>query len=200
MSELHSESPLAHVAQPQGLAVTVREITGRGMIDLRGLASDKKFMKAAKETLGVALPTKPRTSVSWGDIKVLWLSTDQWLILCAKDKAAELLAALRTALTGLHSLAVDVSDMRAIIRIEGEGAREILMKGSSLDLLDGSYVPGTVRRMRYAEIAALLQVIEDDAFDIYVFRSYADYAWTFLTTSAKEAAAIRLFGAQPAPV
>ncbi len=200
MPEIYFESPLAHAAAPQGLAVDLREIAERGMIDLRGLAGDRKFMAAAKEVLGIDLPKKPRTSAAWGDIKVLWLSIDQWLILSSRTKAAELLGNLRAALAGIHSLAVDVSDMRAVIRMEGEGSREVLMKGCSLDLLNGEYVPGTVRRMRFAEIAALLHVVGDNVFDIYVFRSYSDYAWEFLLATAREPAKITLFGKQPVPV
>ncbi len=196
MSELAYESPLAGAAAADGLAVSLREIPDRGMIDLRGLTSDDAFKAAAKGVLGVGLPTAPRTSVSWGDIKVLWLSVDQWLILCPRTKVHALIADLRGALSGIHSLAVDVSDMRAVIRMEGDGAREILMKGTSLDLLSGDYTAGTCRRMRFAEIAALLHVVEDDIFDVYVFRSYAHYTWDFLLATAREPAAIRLFGKQ----
>ena len=196
MSELSYESPLAHALAATGLAISIREIPDRGMIDLRGLASDGDFMGAVQGVLGVALPTDPRTSVSWGDIKVLWLSVDQWLILSTRNKAQELLANLRAALKGIHSLAVDVSDMRAVIRLEGEGCREVLMKGTSLDMLSGEYKPGTCRRMRFAEIAALLHVVEDQVFDVYVFRSYAHYAWEFLCATARESARVKLFGAQ----
>ena len=200
MSELHFESPLARRAAPQDLAIGLREIADRGMIDLRGLASDRKFMAAAKQALGIELPKSPRTSVSWGEIKVLWLSIDQWLILAPRARAAKLLGALDKSLAGIHALAVDVSDMRAVIRLEGEGGREVLMKGCSLDLLAGEYGPGTVRRMRFAEIAALLHVIGDDVFDVYVFRSYADYAWDYLLATAREPAQIRLFGKQDVAV
>lgn len=196
MSELYVESPLAHREAPQGLSIDLREITDRGMIDLRGSATDKKFMAAAKKVLGLDLPKAPRTSVSWGDLKALWLSIDQWLILCSRAKAVELTAALKSELGSIHSLIVDVSDMRAVLRLEGEGAREVLLKGSSLDLLDENYAAGTVRRMRYAEIAALLHVVEDDVFDVYVFRSYADYAWEFLLATARAPAAVKLFGKQ----
>jgi sarcosine oxidase subunit gamma len=198
MSELTHESPLAGVAAPAGLAVSLREIPDRGMIDLRGLASDAAFMSTVKDVLGVALPTEARTSATWGDVRVLWLSTDQWLILSTRSKSGELLAGLRAALGGIHSLAVDVSDMRAVIRLEGEGCREILMKGTSLDLLDPGYKPGYCRRMRFAEIAALLHVVEENVFDVYVFRSYARYAWDFLCAAAREPAKVRLFGAQDA--
>lgn len=177
----------------------LREITDRGMIDLRGLPGDRKFMAAAKAALGAELPKAPRTSVSWGDIKVLWLSVDQWLVLCPLAKANELVARLRSALGTVHALAVDVSHMRAIMRLEGESVREVLLKGSSLDLLSEDYAPGTVRRMRFAEIAALLHVVDDQTFDIYVFRSYADYAWDFILATAGRASQVRLFGNQAAP-
>ena len=196
MSELYVESPLAHRETPQGLSIDLREITDRGMIDLRGSASDKKFMAAAKKVLGLDLPKAPRTSVSWGDMKALWLSIDQWLILCSRTKATELVSQLVTELDSIHSLVVDVSDMRAVLRLEGEGVREVLLKGSSLDLLSDDYTAGTVRRMRFAEIAALLHVVENNVFDVYVFRSYADYAWEFLLATARAPAKITLFGAQ----
>ena len=166
------------------------------MIDLRGFASDKTFLAAAKKILGMDLPRVPRTSASWGDVKALWLSIDQWLILCAKSKVAELVVALENELGDRHSLVVDVSDMRAVIRLEGEGVREILLKGSSLDLLSNDYKSGTVRRMRFAEIAALLHVVEDQVFDIYVFRSYANYAWDFLLATARIPTRVKLFGKQ----
>ena len=196
MSELYFESPLAHRNSPEGLSIDLREIKDRGMVDLRGIASDKKFMAAAKKILGLDLPKTPRSSVYWGDVKALWLSIDQWLILCPRAKAAELAAALTAELGVIHSLAVDVSDMRAVLRLEGEGVREVLLKGSSLDLLSGDYGPGAVRRMRYAEIAALLHVVEETVFDLYVFRSYADYAWDFLLATAREASRVTLFGKQ----
>ena len=199
MSELSYNAPLAGVTAPAGLSISIREIAERGMIDLRGLTSDASFMAAVRSVLGVELPVKPRTSVSWGDVKVLWLSTDQWLILSSRSKAHELLASLRAALQGIHSLVVDVSDMRAIIRLEGDGCREVIMKGTSLDLLDPEYVQGCCRRMRYAEIAALLDVVEDDVFDIYVFRSFAHYTWNFLCATAKAPAKLKLFGAQDVP-
>jgi len=59
---------------------------------------------------------------------------------------------------------------------------------------------GAVRRLRYAEIAAMVHVISTrpDAVDLYVFRSYAEYVWDYLAATAKEAARITLFGKQNA--
>ena len=193
MADLHFQSALAHRAAPDNISISMREISERGMIDLRGSMADKKFMAAAKSALGVELPKPPRTSTTFGDVQVLWLSTDQWLVLTGRTRTSALLADLRKALGTIHSLAVDVSDMRAIIRLEGDGIRETLMKGSTLDLISEDYASGTVRRMRFAEIAALLHVVEQNMIDIYVFRSYADYAWAFLLKAARKGSEVKLF-------
>jgi sarcosine oxidase subunit gamma len=193
MLEARFESALARSEQPTGTYVSLREISERGMIDLRGASSDKKFMAAAKSALGLDLPKQPRTSAAWGDIRVFWLSPDQWLITCPRAKAQDLADGLAAELTGIHSLAVNVSDMRAIIRLEGEGVREVVMKGTAIDLTHGDYPPGTVRRMRFAEIAALLHVVEENVIDIYIFRSYAQYTWDFLSKAARKGSEVRVF-------
>jgi sarcosine oxidase subunit gamma len=197
----HFESALQFRDAPQDLAVEIRELTGRGMIDLRGQASDGTFMAAVKAALNLDLPTAPRSSAAWGEIQALWLSTDQWLILCPRARTGELLSSLRRALGQVHSFAVDVSDMRTIIRLEGDNARVVLLKGSSLDLLSPDYEAGTVRRLRFAEIAALLHVVSEkpDVIDLYVFRSYGNYAWDWLLANGRAAAALRPFGRQTVP-
>jgi sarcosine oxidase, subunit gamma len=193
MPELHMTSALAHRSEPKDLSIAIREIAGRGMIDVRGLTTDRKFMAAVKGVLGFDLPKAQRTSTSWGEMKALCLSTDQWLILCPGERAQALTEQLAGALKSVHALVVNVSDMRAIIRTEGENARTTIMKGTSIDLTDGHYPPGTVRRMKFAEVGALLHVVEDNIIDIYVFRSYADYAWAFLLKAARKGSEVRLF-------
>ena len=185
------ESAIAHREEPTNTYVSLREISTRGMIDLRDSTADKKFMAAAKGLLGLDLPKAPRESVAFGDIKALWLSPDQWLILCNRDNAPALTAKLSDALAGIHALAVDVSDMRCIIRIEGEGAREVMMKGSSLDFTDAEFEPGYVRRIRFAEIAALFNIVEENVIDLYVFRSYAHYTMDFLVKAARKGSEVK---------
>ncbi|WP_162914490.1 sarcosine oxidase subunit gamma [Taklimakanibacter lacteus] len=201
MSEAQLETALTGREAPGDLAIEIRELTTRGMIDLRGDAGDGKFMAAAKDVLGLDLPTAPRTSAAWGEVQALWLSPDQWLILCPRARTEELLAALRQALAQIHSFAVDVSDMRTIIRLEGHAARSVLLKGCSLDLLSPDYAAGTVRRLRFAEIAALLHIVSErpDVLDLYVFRSYADYAWEWFLANGRAVAAIQPFGQQAVP-
>ena len=188
-------------AAPDTLLIGVEEVRNHGMIDLRGLANNRKFNAAAKEALGVALPKKPRTSASAGDISVLWLSVDQWLIICPLKDVATLHAKLVKALEGIHSLAVDMSDARSILRLTGEHVRHVLMKGSSVDFTQSEFGKGAVRRITFAEIAALVHVVDAKAnvFDLYMFRSQAHHAWDFLLATSGKGSEIGLPPSLEAP-
>ncbi len=204
MAEPVRQSPLEQFGYDRldaGYAVTVHEISDRGMIDLRGDAKDRKFMAAAKSVLGVALPTAPRTSANVGDLTVLWLSIDQWLITMPIDAKDRIVEDLTSKTASLFALVCDMSDARAIIRLDGDGAREVLMKGTSVDLTRGDCKQGTARRMTFAEIAAMCHFVETDpdVIDVYVFRSYADYAWEWIKATAGDGSRIDLFTKQPAP-
>ncbi len=201
MSEALLITPLYDRQAPSGLAIQMSEVVDRGMIDLRGLPKDKKFMDAAKSALGVALPTTPRTTASKGDVVCLWMSLDQWLITCPRKDVAALLAKLNKALEGIHSLAVDMSDARAIIRLEGDRVRETLMKGSSIDFTQSGYEAGTVRRMLFGEIAAMVHVVSDspDVFELMVFRSYAHHAWDWVEATAMKGSEVDFLKPAEAP-
>lgn len=199
MSEAIYTSPLANLDNTRdaaNLSISMSEVSDRGMIDLRGEAGSVKFRQAAKAALGLNLPLKPRSTVVKGDVTVLWLSVDQWLVCCPRSMAGGMVDKLRKTLGEIHSLVVDVSDARAIIRLEGDNAREVMMKGSSIDFTLPDYKAGLVRRLVFAEIAALAHIVTDRpcTIDIYVFRSYADYTWKWIKATAKPAATIGLFG------
>lgn len=230
MAEPVFMSALAGLAAAPGLWIAIREVTDRGMIDLRGDPKDAAFREAVEAVLGVPLPTTPRTSspspqgggernaipagaaahspsssmeegrggAEAAGIAVLWLSLDQWLVTCPRAEAPRLAAALKEALGSVHSLVVDLSDARAILRLEGEGVREVLMKGAPVDLTLPEFTLGTVRRLRFGEIAALIHITGErpDVIDLYVFRSYARFAWDWIAATAKTPAKLRLFGRQ----
>lgn len=200
MSEAVYTSPLAQLeaaSDAAELSISISEVSDRGMIDLRGEAGSVKFRQAAKAALGIDLPLKPRSSAVKGDVTVLWLSVDQWLVCCPRTRARALVDKLRKNLGTIHSLAVDVTDARVIIRLAGDNVREVLMKGSSIDFTLPEFKAGLVRRLVFAEIAALAHIVSDKpcTIDIYVFRSYADYTWKWIEATAKPAATIGLFKA-----
>ena len=201
MSEPEFRSALAGVAPRDGLAISISEVTDLGMIDVRGNAGERAFHTTFKKVIGCDVPAKPRSSVAAGDITVLWLSIDQWLVLAPRKRVKDLVSELRTALREVHSLAIDLSDARTIIRLQGDGVREILMKGTPVDLTLADLGPGSVRRLRFGDIAAMVHIrrLKPDEIDLFVFRSYGRFAWDWLEATAGEAARLRLFTSQPVP-
>ncbi len=196
MSKAVFTSALGNLS-PISKAISVEEVN-LGMIDLRGDLGDKKFVSAVKKALGVTLPSKPRRSVHKNDVDCLWLSPDQWLITCAPEQKAALLSALKKALGSIHSLAVDVSHARCVLRLTGDCARETLMKGSSVDLSTKECDAGYVRRLLFAEQGALVHIRSQspDIIDLFIFRSYADYVWKWLEVTSNTHAKVNLFTKQ----
>ena len=203
MSEAQWLSPLAHrVVETAGLVLSIEDRSSVGMIDLRILGDNTKALTVAGKVSGTGLPLEPRTSTASDEVTCLWFSVDQWLVTCERSRAAELSQSLSKALEGHFASVTDVSDMRAVIRLTGESARQTLMKCVSIDILSAAVQPGYVRRVNFGEIAAALHMVSNapDSFDLYVFRSYASYALDWLEEAARESAAIGTpFGPSSAP-
>jgi sarcosine oxidase subunit gamma len=92
------------------------------------------------------------------------------------------MAALAKALEGEHHLAADVSDARAVFRVEGDKADQVLSKLSPVDF--AKLEPGELRRSRAAQVAAAMWA-QDGGFTVVCFRSVAVYVMGLLTHSAQ---------------
>ncbi|WP_204114708.1 sarcosine oxidase subunit gamma [Shimia biformata] len=179
MSDLKSALPGARF---DGFA-TVEETGLRGMVTLRGDLSSKVLAKAVKAAVGAGMPQSGQ--VSRGDKGlVAWMSPDELLLVVAHDLAGDIVVALNDALKGEHALAVNVSDARAVFRIAGDHAAEVLAKLAPVDLSDAAFPPGSFRRTRLAQIPAAFWRNEDGSFELVCFRSVADYAFGILSKSA----------------
>ena len=192
--------------------VHIEELPASGMIDLRLRVPDgaegKRCLASLEAALGVALPTEPRRAggETPGDapLQALWMAPDQWLLLCAAENVAETLDSLAQAREkiGGNLMATDMSSARCVIRLRGDGTRAVLMKAIAVDFLPPAFMPGHLRRCSFAGIAAMVHCrsAAPDEFDLYVFRSYAEFVLAWLHRSAMPAAQVELFrdNGQPA--
>lgn len=166
-----------------GLVLTEQPL--RGMITLRGEL--KKISQAVEKSIGCAVPDTRRVlNGERGD--VLWMSPDELLLTVPYEEVGDRLSVLSEMLEGTHHLAVDVSDARAIFRLEGDTTREVLAKGAPVDLSRGAFGVGDVRRTRIGQVAAAFYQVDEepDVFEIICFRSYAQYLWDWLVASSRE--------------
>lgn len=160
---------------------SVREIGPLGMITLRAKSGTPGLEAAVQAATGCALPEQRRI-VRQGAHAVGWMSPDELLVILPYAEVASALTATAQALQGQHHLAVDVSDARAVFRIEGEKADQVLRKLSPVDF--DRLEPNELRRSRAAQVAAAFWA-EDGGFTLVCFRSVAGYVMGLLSTSAR---------------
>mgnify|MGYP002654446725 CR=1 FL=1 len=159
---------------------TVHEVGPLGMVTLRakGLKSLDKAIKAA---VGTRTPSVRRIEIN-GDRACAWMSPDEYLLVMPYADVSKALAAIAKALGTDHHLAVDVSDARAVFRIEGDRADEVLRKLVPADL--DRLAPGELRRTRAAQVAVAFWQ-QDGGYSLVSFRSVAGYVMGLLTNAAQ---------------
>lgn len=164
----------------------------QGMITLRGDLAAKPVIKAATAAAGVRMPAVRQANI--GDAGGLcWMSPDELLVLCAYGEAEAGVEQMTRALGKAHGLVVNVSDARAMFRVSGPAAPEVLAKLCPVDFAPGAFQPGTFRRTRMAQVAAAIWMQDDRSFRIVCFRSLAEYAFLVLKAAAQPGSAVGVF-------
>lgn len=121
------------------------------------------------------------------DVTFLWYGPDQWMAIAARGQSCrDLESELKALLAGLASV-VDQSDGRAVVRLSGPRARDVLAKGVPVDLHPRAFKTNGVAITHASHIGILLWQVDDvPTFDIAMFRSYADGFLHWLRASAAE--------------
>jgi sarcosine oxidase subunit gamma len=181
----------ASVAGPRG--VDLREGPFLAQIDLRSDPADPAFLAAVRAALALDIPLRPNTTArSQGGraghpITAYWLGPDEWLLVGPEGTEGELERMLREALAGVHSSVVDVSANRSVLELSGPRAREVLLKGCSLDLHPRRFASGQCAQTLLARAQVLLhQVGDEPAYRLFVRPSFALYLATWLIDAMAE--------------
>ncbi len=172
--------------------VRVEEIGLQGMITLRGDLSSKPVKTAATAAAGVAMPGMNEANCE-GQSGLCWMSPDELLVMCPYDVVTSTVAQMQDSLAKSHALAVNVSDARAVFRVSGNSAREVMAKLCPVDLAPAVFRPGMFRRTRMAQVPAAFWMVDEETFQIVCFRSVADYVFSLLKVAAQPGSAVRYF-------
>ncbi|MEM1346639.1 MAG: sarcosine oxidase subunit gamma family protein [Pseudomonadota bacterium] len=165
-------------------ACTIAQQAPLGQITLRGALDDPGFREAVEGVLGHALPGV-RAVVFEGGRGAVWMSPDELLLFTEPAETGATLERLGAALEGVHHLALDVSDARVVLRLEGAGAAEVLAKSVPVDLSEAAFPIGAARRSHLGGIAVAFWRREATAFEVVAFRSVAHHLLGWLETSIK---------------
>ena len=88
-------------------------------------------------------------------------------------------------LDGLASVS-DQSHGRVVIRVAGAKARDVLAKGTPVDLHPDAFPVGTSAMTQMAHVGVHLTRVAEDAYDLSVFRGFAESFWEWITEQAEE--------------
>jgi sarcosine oxidase, subunit gamma len=189
MSEPMMQSPLhafdlAGKARPldASCGVWASELPLLGYVSLRGQSADRAFTDAVARVVGVALPVKPCTLAATNTEKILWLSPDEWMIVCPRSRLTALLAELKQALADIKHQVADNSGGYTQVYLQGKNARELLSHTSVYDL--DALTPGRVVGTTFGKSSVYLHR-HLDGYCLLLRRSFADYIWRYLVRAAE---------------
>ena len=92
---------------------------------------------------------------------------------------------LKDRLDGIASVS-DQSHGRIIIRIGGKKSRQVLAKGTPVDLHADEFPVGQSAVTQMAHIGVHLTRTGENTFEVSVFRGFAESFWEWLTQQAEE--------------
>lgn len=176
-------------ANPKG--VRLAERGGLGKIELRGDGNERAFLSAVGRTLDLVLPAEANTVTNKGHITALWEGPDRWLLTCPEGDSPGIMITLKEALGEVHAALTDVGHGRVALRLAGPSARDVLVKGTPLDIHRRVFTTGACAQTLVAKAAVLIHCQQDGpklgpVFDLYVGRSFAPYLWSWLIDAARE--------------
>lgn len=114
-----------------------------------------------------------------------WAGPDQYFVLAESRGEGALYRELKSALGDIASVS-DQSHGRVIIRISGRKARAVLAKGTPVDLYPDEFAVGKSALTQMAHVGVHLTRVGDDAYDLSVFRGFAESFWEWITEQAEE--------------
>jgi sarcosine oxidase subunit gamma len=187
-------TPLTHrglaakaAAETAGADVVMGELAHRCQINIRGNAGDRQFTDALHSVTGLRLPADANSFSVEGTLACLWLGPDEWLVLGPGGGEREIAARLRSAFGDIHAAVTDVSEARTTIAIAGPRARELLAKGTSIDLHPREFAPGRCVQTGFAGANIILRQTDDGpSFEMLVLDSFADHVWSWLEGAARD--------------
>jgi methylglutamate dehydrogenase subunit D len=172
-------------ALPQGPGTTLSIVRGHDIASVIAAAGQTGAVAAAlKKELGLELPAMGQSSSARG-ASLLGVQPGHWLAIKAAGGNANLAARL-DKIIGSAGLVTSQSHGRSLIRLSGPRARDVLAKGTPVDLSDSACKPGMVAATQIGHVGVVVACTGADSFDLLVHRSFVEGFWLGLCELALE--------------
>ena len=186
-------SPLAGILRPgrygaqrpggPGLQLGLRHPLSMATIIARK-GEAKALSQAMQEHYRLSCPP-PGHWLGGENLTVHWAGADQWLAVAEGYGEGALFADLYARLQGLASVS-DQSHGRIMLTIAGPCARHVLARGTPVDLHPRVFGPGRCALTQMAHVGVHLAQTGDEAFEVSLFRGFAESFWQWLCEMSLE--------------
>ncbi|MFF1292765.1 MULTISPECIES: sarcosine oxidase subunit gamma [unclassified Streptomyces] len=178
---------LAAATRTSGGAVRLAELPFLAQLNVR-LDAKGTAAEAVGLALDLQLPFQPNTVVRAGELTVLWLGPDEWLLVGPPGSERELESRIRTAAGDEHVSVTDVSAQRTTLLVAGPRAHDLLAHGCALDLHPRSFGSGRCAQTTLGRTQVIVVARADSraGFWVLVRSSFAGYLTDWLLDAATE--------------
>ena len=149
-------------------------------INIRG--KNKDFFTKIGKILSIILPVEPNTSTSNGNLDVLWLSPDEWMIYLNENIFDNLFNEISKLNLGSVT---DVSDQWVCIKIRGSKVFDLLTSGSPFDFREFKNNKNHVTQTLLNHIDVTIHHKEINEINLFVRRSFSEHLMSWLRDSSR---------------
>jgi methylglutamate dehydrogenase subunit D len=184
---LAAQSAFAALKTVKSADLTIEARDDLSMVSIAAAKGKVDDVRAAlREKYGVELPAVPER-IAGKDVAFVWSGPDQWMAMAERGASdRDLETELKPLLANIAAV-VDQSDGRAVVRISGPRARDVLAKGVPIDLHPRAFKSNGVAITHASHIGIILwQLDAVPTYEIAMFRSFADSFTSWLMHSAAE--------------
>ena len=149
-------------------------------INIRG--KNKDFFTKIGKILSIILPVEPNTSTSNGNLDVLWLSPDEWMIYLNENIFDNLFNEISKLNLGSVT---EVSDQWVCIKISGSKVFDLLISGSPFDFREFKNNKNHVTQTLLNHIDVTMHHKELNEINLFVRRSFSEHLISWLKDSSR---------------
>ena len=166
---------------PRSAGISIEDRRGLGIVQVfarNGKTAATAKALGIKETPGKVTETAAYTAIP--------MSPGQWLLVSKKADAKSFATTVSKKLKS-NGYVSEQSDARAVIRLSGKNARELMQKGCRLDLHPSSASKGWCAQTQMAQMGVTIHQVDDKpTYDLLVFSGFAqEFAEWLLHTGAQ---------------
>ena len=166
------ETDLLQISEVKDLAIVQLVQYKKTQIELKNIKVDN-----------LEFPKESSTVATNKETRILWSSPRTWLIISYKKNIIE---EINKNCTADNFAVTDISHSRAVIKIKGINAREVLKKGCPLNIneIKKNYCAGTI----FNGITIIIDCFDDspDVFNLLTLRSFGESFYHHITDASLE--------------